>query len=150
MRSIKQTSAKSSLLIGAANDLQLSILAIILSSPSNKMQLPINTGLAYNAMFGALDERQKAVICQNYRAKMSTGNYHLPIQPDMNQSQPASIELPNGMSNVDGKRWMPEVNDPQPCLTVRITVQEKLVVCFIKCPVSPKCLDGKRNRMSLH
>ena len=49
----------------AACDLQPSILAIILSSPSSKMQLPINTGLAYDIMFEALDECQKAVICQN-------------------------------------------------------------------------------------
>ena len=56
------------------------------------------------------------------------------------QQQP-STELPNGASNIDGKKWTPtsvkevgverrwkkvsEVNDPQPYLTVRITAQEK-------------------------
>ena len=53
----------------ATRDLQPSILALILSSPSNEMQLPINTGLAYDAMFGALDKRQKAAILRNNRAK---------------------------------------------------------------------------------
>ena len=48
---------------------------------------------------------------------------------------------------------MGEVNDPQPYLTVRITAQEKPVVCLIKRPVSPRvnlsstskpmCPDGK-------
>ena len=38
-----------------AQDLQPSILMLILSRPSNEMQLPINTGLAYDTMFGALD-----------------------------------------------------------------------------------------------
>ena len=27
------------------------------------------------------------------------------VQPDTNKSQPASMELPKGASNVDGKRW---------------------------------------------
>ena len=101
----------------AARDLQPSILVIILSSPSNELQLPINTGLAYNAMFRVLDECQRADICWNNRAKTrsthktSTGNHHLPVQPDMNKSQPASIELPNGASNVDGKSWMSNVDE---------------------------------------
>ena len=40
----------------AARDRQPSILAIIPSPPSSKMQLPINTVLAHAAMFGVLDE----------------------------------------------------------------------------------------------
>ena len=32
-------------------------------------------------------------------------NHPFLVQPDTNKSQPASIELPNGTSNVDGKRW---------------------------------------------
>ena len=66
------------------------------------------------------------------------------------------MELPNGVSGINGKRWMSmslkerwvsnvnerevgEVNDPQPYLTVRITAQEKPAVCLIECPVSPRC-----------
>ena len=45
-----------------ARDLQPSILVFILSRISNEMQLPINTGLAHNAMFGALNKRQKATF----------------------------------------------------------------------------------------
>ena len=73
----------------------------------------------------------------------------------MKKSQLASIELLNGVSNVDGKRWVStsvkevdverrwkkvdKVNYPQLYLTVKITAQEKLTVCLIKCAVSPRC-----------
>ena len=68
------------------------------------MQLPINTGLAYDAMFRALEERQKEALCQTNRAKTgsapktSMGNYHLFVQPITNKSQLASIERLNGVS----------------------------------------------------
>ena len=38
------------------------------------------------------------------RSKKVNNNYHLNVQPDMKKSQFASIELLNGVSNVDGKR----------------------------------------------
>ena len=66
------------------------------------------------------------------------------------------------VSNVNGKRWMPEINDPQPCLTIRINCPEKAcsvfnqmsdkskekVITKIKCVnkssiSKPKCPDGK-------
>jgi len=37
------------------------------------------------------------------RSQNVNSNHHLPVQTDKNKSQPASIELPNGASNVDGK-----------------------------------------------
>ena len=117
----------------AAHDLQPSILAVILSWPFNEMQLPINTGLSYDATFVELDKCQKAAICRNNQAKTwsahktSTGKYHLFVQPDMKKSQLASLKLLNGVSIADGKRWVPKVNDPrpQPCLIVRMNCLRK-------------------------
>ena len=65
---------------------------------------------AYEAMSVVLGE-QKAAICQNYRAQTrsahkTVNNYHFTVQPDMKRSQLASIELLDGVSNVDGKRWV--------------------------------------------
>ena len=45
------------------------------------------------------------------RSQNVNNNHHLSVQPDMNKSQPASIELPNRASNVDGKRWMSNVDE---------------------------------------
>ena len=61
--------------------------------------------LPYDAMFVVLDERQKAAICWNNRAKTlsahktSTCNYYLNLQPDTKKSQLTSIELLNVVSN---------------------------------------------------
>ena len=79
---------------------------------------------------------------------MSTGNHLLHAQPDTKKSRLASIELLNGVSiadgksvsNVNGKKVGPEVNDlrPQPCLTIRMNSSGKACGVFNdSCPVSP-------------
>ena len=94
--------------------------------------------------FGVLDGCQRAAICRNCRAKTwgthkdVNGDHRLAVKPDTScRTEPASMELPNGVSGINGKRWMStsvkerwvsnfngrevgEVNDPQPYLTIRM------------------------------
>ena len=91
----------------AAHELQPSILAVILSWP-NETQLPINTGLAYNAMFRVLDERQKAPSARTPSRNTKHPQRQRQLSPlcsARHEEESASIELLNRVSIADGKRW---------------------------------------------
>ena len=91
----------------AARDLQPSILAVILSWP-NKTQLPINKSLANDAIFGMLDEHQKAPSAgtPSRNTKRPQRQRQLsPLCSARHEEESASIELLNRVSIADGKRW---------------------------------------------